>query len=461
MNTTTPSLAALCGARLSRLDAVPVTGVSTDTRTLRPGELFLALHGDRHDGHDHLDAALAAGAAALLVDRDPPADCPVPVLRVNDSGEALQRLAAGWRQRHALPGIAVCGSNGKTTVKDMLAGILRAAFGDGLLSTPLNHNNAIGVAATLLGLETHHRAFVLELGTNHPEEIAGLAAMARPTVALITNAQREHQEFFRDTDTVAVENAGALAMLPPDGVAVFPAGSPYTPVWRAVADGRRCLTFGEGPEADIRLEAFTTGDTHNTLVLTGIPGLRDLHLRVPGRHNALNAAAAATAAHALGLDAGVIRAGLESYGGTPGRLVRLPQPGGRLLIDDTYNANPDSVRAAIDVLAACPGPRWLVLADMGECGERAPEFHTEVGRYARERGLDRLFTLGEASRHAAAAYGPDAVATSGLPELLAALGDPPPGGTVLVKGSRFMRMERVVAALRERLGGGEGASCGS
>ena len=292
-----------------------------------------------------------------------------------------------------------------------------------------------GTGATLLELEAHHRAFVLELGANHPEEIAGLAAMVRPTVALVTNAQRAHQEFFRDTDTVAIENAAALAALPPDGTAVFPADSPYAPVWRAIADGRRCLTFGEGEDADVRLVSYTTGEADSVLRLTGIPGLDELRLQVPGRHNALNAAAAATAAHALGVEPDVIRAGLEGYGGTPGRLVRLPLTGNRLLIDDTYNANPDSVRAAVDVLAARPGPRWLVLGDMGECGERSPEFHAEVGHYARERGIDRLYTLGEAARDAAAAFGGRATAAPELAALLAALGEPPTGGTVLVKGS--------------------------
>jgi UDP-N-acetylmuramoyl-tripeptide--D-alanyl-D-alanine ligase len=465
MNISTNTLAACCGARHSAAAPVIVTGVGTDTRTLRAGELFIALRGERHDGNDHLAAALAAGAAALLVDRATDHDIPVPVLHVEDTRQALAQLAAAWRQRFALPGIAVCGSNGKTTVKDMLAGILAREYGgDAIVATRDNRNNAIGVATTLLALAQQHRAFVSELGTNHPGEIIALAEMVRPTVALINNAQREHQEFFHDLDTVARENGGVIAMLSPQGTAVIPGDSAYAPLWRAIAGPRRCLSFGTGPDVDVRLSGVSSNNRGTVLELTGIPGLSTLVLQVPGQHNALNAVAAASCAHALGIGAEAIRAGLEAFSGTPGRLTCLPLPGDRLLVDDTYNANPDSVRAAIDVLTARTGPRWLVLGDMGECGEQSARFHAEAGRYARERGVDRLFTLGDDSHHAAAAFGGSAHHASTLPELLQALALLPEGSSLLVKGSHFMRMERVVAQVRQQFAGYPGeetASCAS
>jgi UDP-N-acetylmuramoyl-tripeptide--D-alanyl-D-alanine ligase len=449
--------ALLPGSRCVGDAATPIERVHTDTRSLRAGDLFVALKGERFDAHDFLTQATQAGAAAVLAERGSVA---TGVL-VSDTQVALETLAHGWRQRFHLPLIGITGSNGKTTVTQMTASILQAWQGASALATQGNYNNHIGVPLTLLRLrqddECWHRVAVIELGMNHPGEIARLAAMAMPTVALVNNAQREHQEFMSSVEAVARENGSVFAALPASGVAVFPANDPHTPIWRSLAGTRRTMTFGLKGEAtsgaDVQASGIwaTQGATdHWSLSLSTPMGEIKTTLNVPGEHNLRNAAAAAACALAAGAPLDAVAAGLASFAAVKGRLQthRLRRGGTDVvLVDDSYNANPDSVRAAIDVLASMPAPRWLVLGDMGEVGEQGDAFHAEVGQYARQRQIDQVWLAGDLCRHAASAHGAarhfkDAAA------IVSALSEAPKAASILVKGSRFMAMERVVKALQ-------------
>ena len=433
--------------------------VHTDTRTLRAGDLFVALKGERFDAHDFLPQARAAGAVAAIATQGI-AEAGLDGLIVPDSLLALQMLATGWRRRFSGPVIAVTGSNGKTTVTQMVASILRAAHGEAAHATAGNLNNHIGVPLTVLQLRAAHRAAVVELGMNHPGEIAVLAAVAQPTVALVNNAQREHQEFMGTVEAVARENGAAIEALPADGVAVFPANDDYAAIWQAQAGARRCLRFalaeeadGPWPGAEISARARWV-DTAWQVEMTTPAGQARLTLQVAGRHNVLNALAATAATLGAGIALADVVRGLEAFAPVKGRsqLKSLRRAGKTIpLVDDTYNANPDSVRAAIDVLVGLPAPRWLLLGDMGEVGDQGPAFHQEIGAYAKARGIDHFWCAGSLCVHASQAYGPGARHFTDTPALLAALGDStasePAFGSVLAKGSRFMGMERVVALL--------------
>ena len=433
--------------------------VHTDTRSLRDGDLFVALKGERFDAHDFLPQARAAGATAAMAAHGI-AEAGLDGLLVADPLEGLQSLASGWRRLYSGQVIGVAGSNGKTTVTQMIASILRAAYGDASHSTAGNLNNHIGVPLTVLGLRRAHRAAVVELGMNHPGEIAVLARIAQATVALVNNAQREHQEFMGTVEAVARENGAVLEALPGDGVAVFPCDDEYADLWQAQAGKRRCLRFaladaadGQWPRAEISARARWV-DTAWQVEMTTPEGQVRMTLQVAGRHNVRNALASTAAALGAGIALADIVRGLEAFAPVKGRSqLKSLHRGGRTLtmIDDTYNANPDSVRAAIDVLAGLPAPRWLVLGDMGEVGDQGPAFHAEIGAYARERGIDDLWCAGELCVHAAQAYGPSAWHFADTAAVLDALTADPtcaPGfGSVLLKGSRFMGMERVVALL--------------
>jgi len=448
MMTLAQAQAMVPGAVLIGDGALALQRVHTDTRTLRAGDLFVALHGERFDGHGFLAQARDAGAAAAIAERGL-AENRLPGLLVGDSLLALQELAASWRARMTLPLIAVTGSNGKTTVTQMLAGILRAWHGDSGLATAGNFNNHIGVPLTVLRLRPGHRAAVVELGMNHPGEIATLARIAAPTVALVNNAQREHQEFMASVEAVARENGAAIEALPASGVAVFPADDAMAPLWRAQAGARRRLTFSAGGAADVTAQAAWAAD-HWTLRLRTPAGDAAATLHAAGAHNVHNALAATAAALAAGAPLAAIVQGIERFAPVSGRsrLLHWPRDGARVaLVDDSYNANPDSVRAAIDLLAGLPGPHWLVLGDMGEVGAHGPEFHREVGAYARERGIEHLWAAGTLCEHAAAAFGAGARRFDDAPALIAALAQAPRCASALVKGSRFMAMERVVRAL--------------
>jgi UDP-N-acetylmuramoyl-tripeptide--D-alanyl-D-alanine ligase len=371
-------------------------------------------------------------------------------LLVTDAKLALGQLAAGWRSEFSLPLIAVTGSNGKTTVTQMIASILRAWKHDAAFATEGNLNNDIGVPLTLLRLRAGHQAGVVELGMNHPGEIAYLAGLTRATVALVNNAQREHLEFMATVEAVAHENGAVIAALPASGIAVFPADELYTPLWQALAASRQVLTFAESGAADVTALSRWMGSAWQVKASTP-QGTLDFSLQVAGRHNVKNALAATACALAAGVPLAAIAAGLSAFSPVRGRsrALQLSVAGRALtLIDDSYNANPDSVRAAIAVLAELPGPRLLVLGDMGEVGDQGPAFHAEVGAHARERGIEQLFTLGSQSADAARAFGGGLHFGDDLDALQAALTAALPGlASVLVKGSRFMKMERVVQAI--------------
>ena len=450
-------------ARLVGDGATPLARVHTDTRTLQAGDLFVALKGERFDANAFLSEARAKGAVAAIAHGGLEA-AGLAGIEVPDSLAALGALAAGWRAHLQLPLIGVTGSNGKTTVTQMIASILRAWQGEASFATQGNFNNDIGVPLMLLRLTAAHRAAVIEMGMNHPGEIAQLAAMARPTVALVNNAQREHLEFMHTVEAVARENGSVFASLPADGVAVFPAGDAYSALWQSLAQGRRCLTFGEG--GDVRCRSAEWAQGAWAVAMTTPQGEVTTQLHIAGRHNVANALAATACTLAAGAPLGAIAQGLESFTPVKGRsrAFSLRIAGREItVVDDTYNANPDSMRAAIDVLAELPAPQLLVLGDMGEVGDQGPQFHAEAGAHARAAGVPRLFALGAQSVHAVTAYGEGEGQGQGQGQGqgggaarhfndMGALQDAvrealPTVGSVLVKGSRFMKMEQVVEAM--------------
>ncbi len=459
--------------------------VHSDTRTLRAGDLFVALKGERFDGNDFLAQAKASGAVAALAERglgDTTAE-QMPGLQVTDTLHALQRLSAAWRSRFHLPLIAVTGSNGKTTVTQMVAAILRAWLGTGALATAGNLNNHIGAPLTLLRLrqddEVWHRAAVLELGMNHPGEIALLAQCAAPTVALVNNAQREHQEFMHGVQAVALENGSVIDALGAGGTVVIPADDTFTPLWRGLAGQRKVITFASQGAAAVAAASTVDSTVDSTAAVTAArtgdataditadaswdaaalqwaltlhtpAGSVNTSVALPGAHNLRNALAAAACALAAGAPLAAVQQGLAAFAPVAGRShAQALTLAGRAvtLVDDSYNANPDSVLAAIDVLAAMPGPRWLILGDMGEVGAQGPQFHAEVGQRARDQGIERVWAVGELCAHATAHRHFNTVADL-LAALAAALGTAPLAASVLVKGSRFMKMEQVVKALQ-------------
>ncbi|NRF71521.1 UDP-N-acetylmuramoyl-tripeptide--D-alanyl-D-alanine ligase [Aquincola sp. S2] len=441
--------ALLPGSTLVGDPATPIARVHTDTRTLQPGDLFVALRGERFDAHDFLPQAKAAGAAAVLAERGLN-EAGLAGLLVTDALAALQQLATAWRARFTLPLIVVAGSNGKTTVTQMIGSILRRWHRDAALITAGNLNNHIGVPLTLLRLRPEHQVAVVELGMNHPGEIAQLARFAQPTVAIVTNAQREHQEFMSSVEAVARENGAAIEALPAHGVAVYPADDAQAPVWHDLAGARGHLTFALHGQADVVDEAIWVDD-HWVLRIATPAGRTEFLLYAAGEHNVRNALAATAAALAAGAPLEAVMRGLEAFRPVSGRSqVGRIQLGGQsvTLVNDSYNANPDSVRAAIALLASLPAPHWLLLGDMGEVGDQGPAFHAEVGGFARERGIANFWCAGALMAHAAAAYGAGARHLPNTEALIAALPLAPECRSVLVKGSRFMAMERVVKALQ-------------
>ncbi|MFC5498649.1 UDP-N-acetylmuramoyl-tripeptide--D-alanyl-D-alanine ligase [Caenimonas terrae] len=433
----------LPGATLVGDGGIAVARVHSDTRTLQPGDLFVAIKGERFDANAFVAEARGRGAVAALAHRGS-----IPAgfagLEVDDSKLALGQLAAAWRAKFAIPLIAVTGSNGKTTVTQMVASILRAWQPQATLATQGNLNNDIGLPLTLLRLDQTHKVGVIELGMNHPGEIAYLAKIARPTIALVNNAQREHQEFMATVQAVALENGSVFEALDARGVAVYPAGEAFTALWAGLAAPRASMTFGAAG-AEIRLAGSEWKQGHWEVSVETPAGRLAYDLHIAGRHNVRNSMAAAACALAAGAPLEAIARGLQAFVPVQGRsrAVEVKLAGRSLtLVDDTYNANPDSARAAIDVLAELPGPRLLVLGDMGEVGDQGPQFHREVGDYARERGIETLLTLGEQAQAMGGRHFGDVDALNA-----AVLEQLPRTASVLVKGSRFMKMERVVQAI--------------
>lgn len=440
------------GGELLGADAA-FDAVTSDSRTVAAGDLFVALVGERFDGHDFVTDCLRAGAVAAMVQRRELPAGGKPLLVVEDTRLALGQLGAYWLQQCAPEVVAITGSNGKTTVKEMLAAILRHAAGaTGVLATEGNLNNDIGLPLTLLKLQRGQRYAVLEMGMNHPGEIAYLTGLARPRVALVNNAGSAHLEGLGSVEAVARAKGEIFQGLVADGVAVINADDSYAALWTQLAASRRIVRFGLEQPAEVSAD-YKLGVDGTELTLKTPQGEAALQLYVPGLHNVRNALAAAAAALVLGIAPEVIAHGLESYGGTKGRLQQKAGIGGARLIDDTYNANPASMRAAIGVLAAYPGRRIYVMGDMGELGLDAPAMHAEIGRMARDAGIDALYGVGEMTRGAVDAFGSAGRHFADVDALVAALQpELQPEATLLIKGSRFMRMERVVDALVQPTG---------
>ena len=432
----------LLAARCSDGDSV-FLGCSTDSRSCRREQLFVALEGPNHDGHEHVAEAGRRGAAAALVSRT--VNASLPLIRVGDTLQALGRLAGVWRDRFELPVIGVTGSNGKTTVKEMLAAILSA--GARVLATRGNLNNEIGLPLTLMELNDEHRLAVIEMGANHPGEIARLARLARPRVGVITQCAPAHLEGFGSIEGVARAKGELLANLDRDGTAVINMDDDFAQLWRRLAGPRRCLGFAIDSAADVAAE-WCREETGSRIEMTTPAGPIRLRLALPGRHNVANAAAATAAALAVGAGPEAIVNGLEGIRPIPGRLEPKSIGDGICIIDDTYNANPASLQAGLEVLAGFPGRHWLVLGDMAELGDQACDYHRQVAQLVHDYSVERLLTIGELSRLTTASFGEGARHYASMEALVASLEETlEPDTTVLIKGSRSMGLEGVVAAL--------------
>ncbi|HID46917.1 MAG TPA: UDP-N-acetylmuramoyl-tripeptide--D-alanyl-D-alanine ligase [Chromatiaceae bacterium] len=428
---------------------VQISSVSTDTRLLAEGDLYVALTGPRFDGHDFLETAVAQGAAAAMISR--PCEVNLPRVQVADTRIGLGQMAAAWRRRSQASVVAITGSNGKTTVKEMLAAIL-SRMGK-TLATRGNYNNEIGLPLTLCRLQDEDYA-VVEMGANHPGEIDYLSRITQPDVAVLNNAGRAHLEGFGDLRGVALAKAEILNGLSVDGVFVFNADDDYADLWRQLAASHRCLGFGLGEAADIyspadSLELVWGEDGfHSTFVVHTPTDELQINMRLAGEHNRMNALAAVAAAHVLGAGREDMEQGLASLQPVPGRLCPLPGATARWIIDDSYNANPDSASMAMDVLSRAPGRRLLVLGDLGELGEGAAELHSALGELASDRRIDLLYTCGSLSEKASQAFGGGARHFADQDALIACLlAELKSSDVVLVKGSRSAAMERTVKAL--------------
>jgi len=435
-------------ARLEGAD-VSFSALTTDSRETQDGALFVALTGERFDGHEFVESAARQGAVAAVVAR--PLAIDLPQLVVKDTRLALGQVAACWREVSAARVVALTGSNGKTTLKEMLAAILRQR--GRVLATRGNLNNDIGVPLTLARLGDEDFA-VVEMGANHAGEIDYLTRLARPHVAVLNNAGRAHLEGFGSLEGVARAKAEIINGLEPAGIFVCPGDSHWTPMWRELATDHRVITFGTEEGVDVFAPAGGSGLEWTATGFVQVFPVRlpggefRVQLVLAGLHNRRNALAAITAAHVLGIDMEAMAAGLAEIRPVPGRLCPVAARNEVRLIDDSYNANPESVIAAMGVLSDAPGRRYLVLGDLAELGSDGAGLLKELGTRARGFGLDGLYTLGDMSRHASAAFGAGGEHFEEFQDLLAALtGLLCPGDTVLVKGSRSARMERVVAAL--------------
>jgi UDP-N-acetylmuramoyl-tripeptide--D-alanyl-D-alanine ligase len=447
MKRTLAEFAASCGGELAGADRA-YSGVSTDTRTLKPGELFVALRGPRFNANEFVAGAVTAGAAGAVVDTRI-ADAGIAQIVVRDTQAALSQSAAAWRAQFGFPLVGVAGSNGKTTVKEMITAILERR--GTTLSTRGNLNNHIGVPLTLHRLDASHKQAVVEIGANHPGEVAALVDIARPTVGLITNAGAEHLEGFGSIEGVAHAEGEMVAGLAPSAVAIINADDAYADLWRGMTRAR-ISTFGLANAADFAAHDLHTSIdaggfvTHFTLRAPG--GSMPVTLHLAGRHNVLNALCAAAAASAAGASLDDVRAGLATMRPVPGRLQFKTAPSGAWIVDDSYNANPSSMKAGIEVLAAVDARRWLVMGDMGELGEYAVDSHGEIGRFARNHRIDRLFATGKLAALAVEAFGPGAEWFADTESLARAVNaELTREVCVLVKGSRSNRLERVVDAL--------------
>ncbi|MFT5395489.1 MAG: UDP-N-acetylmuramoyl-tripeptide--D-alanyl-D-alanine ligase [Gammaproteobacteria bacterium] len=425
------------------------SGCSIDSRTIEKGNLFIAINGENFDGHDYVSMAEEKGAAALLLEREVSHD--KPFLKVKDTRMAMGLLARSWREEMTIPVVAITGSNGKTTVKEMVSSIL-SEISD-VHATSGNLNNDIGVPLTLFGLDKKHQYAVIEMGANHPGEIEWLSAIARPNVAVITQCAPAHLEGFGDIDGVAKAKAEIYSGLQPSGTAIINADDAYAEFWCKQCKLLNQLRFGiESTNADIRAKniQIVKQSTATEFELICSAGAITISLPLSGTHNVMNALAAA--ACCLGLDVSLqsIKAGLEKMSPVKGRLQTKQGKQGARVIDDTYNANPTSLEAALEVLSSYEGMRYLVLADMGELGDTAIALHRDAGIAAKQAGIDGLFTIGNLSINAMQTYGDGALhfeSYDALNKVLVELLTK--DTTILVKGSRAMQMERIVNTLTE------------
>ena len=429
------------GSNQTDVEQIKLDSVATDSRSVTSDQLFIAIKGERFDAHDFV-AGLAGKAGAALVDRL--IDCDLPQIVVKDTRVALAQFAAKWRQQFDMPLVALTGSNGKTTVKEMLSAIL-AVKGE-VLSTLGNLNNDLGVPLTLLRLGQQHDFAVIEMGANHFDEIAFLTNIGKPDVAILNNAGASHLEGFGSVEGVSRAKAEIFQGLDDSGIAIINADDEYADYWQGCVAGKQVISFGMENAATVQGKATPTG----TLVLNYADNSVEIDLALLGQHNKRNALAAASAAIAVGANLQEIKQGLESLKPVKGRLTPYVGLKNIRLIDDTYNANPSSMKAAIDVLTEfTEGTRVLVLGDMGELGEDVASLHADIGRYAQEQSIDQLYCLGKYSAEAANAFGENARHFLEIEPLLHGLNNQLNNNmTLLVKGSRSMRMERVVEALK-------------
>ena len=418
---------------------VSFTGITTDSRQVTPGMLFAALSGEHFDGHDYIQQANELGAVAVLVCRKVETD--LPVLQVTDVLPALGILAGYWRKQCPAKVVGITGSNGKTTVKEMVASILRQQ--GMVLATDGNFNNELGLPLTLFRLDTSHDYAVVEMGASYPGDIAYLAGITRPDVGVITNIGPAHLQGFITMEGVARAKGELFAALPRDGVAVFNADEPWVELWQGINKAGTVYYFGGEGENHIQAR----GNAEEVVVSTPL-GEFSLQLPLPGEHNLTNALAATAVCLALNIPLADIKTGLEAVKPVRGRLSLVHANAGWTVIDDTYNANPASLYAALQVLAGQSGEPWLVLGDMMELGSDSRKMHAELGDAARSLGVKRLFALGDASTATVDAFGPSAVHFSNKDRLIEALRSQlKPGVACLVKGSRSMGMEHVVSAI--------------
>ncbi|HEX4879404.1 MAG TPA: UDP-N-acetylmuramoyl-tripeptide--D-alanyl-D-alanine ligase [Limnobacter sp.] len=434
------------------LDRAPSSGytairrVQTDSREVGEGDIFVCLIGERFDAHDFAAQVKSSGASGLITNRRLNVDIAQWV--VKDTRLALGALSHAWRMQFDIPVLAVVGSNGKTTTKEMLGAMCKAQCGaEHVLVTAGNLNNDIGVPQTLLKLRAQHRMAVIEMGMNHPGEIDYLAGLVKPRVAVLTNAQREHQEFMKSVEAVAQENGSVFSHLQPGGGAVIPANTEFDSLWADQSTADNLMRFGAGADFDLIMPGRGNAQAQSLLRMPG--GEYWLTTSFLGQHNANNAAAAAAAAFSAGCSAEAICKGLQAFKPVSGRLQVVFNTPSLVLVNDTYNANPDSVNAASEVLAGLPGHTLMILGDMGEVGDQSEAYHREVGAHAKQAGVKHLFALGDATVHSVDGFGDGAQHFKNIQNLIEFTMKTLQQGSwsVLVKGSRFMKMERVVDAL--------------
>ena len=432
-----------------------VESISTDTRTLQSDALFVALVGDRFDGHDYLDSAFKNGAEAAIVHRNTRVDSwpNKSFIFVDDTKHALQQIAKWWRAQLNLSVVAIVGSNGKTTTKEMICSIFKEHFGERFVhATHGNFNNDIGLPLTLLNIRQHHKVSIVEIGMNHSGETSQLAKIAAPNTILINNAQREHQLYLKSVEQVAWEHGDIIKVLPNDGTAILNSEDNFCEYWRSLANHCKVKTFGLNPTCFVNGQL--RNDKEEVFINAEINGQQTLYtsVKIPGLHNGMNALAAIAVASSLGVSPEKIHLGLQKFRAVSGRLKVLESIKKGVLIDDSYNANPDSYLAAVDVLKCFEGKTVLVMGDMDEAGEAVQNenVHAEIGMYAKKCGIDSLITIGSNSLQASKAYGPSSQHFESTELLIQYIKDvDSPQAVFLIKGSRFMRMELIVKALTE------------